>query len=54
VKILIVDDEPDVRALVRNSLAYATQDMTPLEAGDGDEAMSLIGPRRPRPRASAS
>src|SRR5439155_1110000 len=47
VKILIVDDEPDVRALVRNSLAYATQDMTPLEAGDGDEAMSLIGSERP-------
>ena len=46
-KILIVDDEPDVRALVRNSLAYATQDMTPLEAGDGDEAMSLIGSERP-------
>jgi len=47
VKILIVDDEPDVRALVRNSLEYATQDMTPLEAGDGDEAMSLIGSERP-------
>ena len=37
-KVLIVDDEPDVRALVRSSLAFANQDLTPLEAGDGDEA----------------
>ncbi|HEV8535569.1 MAG TPA: response regulator transcription factor [Candidatus Limnocylindria bacterium] len=46
-KILIVDDEPDVRALVRSSLSYARQDLTPLEAGDGDEALSMIYSERP-------
>jgi two-component system KDP operon response regulator KdpE len=46
-KILIVDDEPDVRAMVRASLAYAKQDFMPLEAGDGVEAMALIESERP-------
>lgn len=46
-KVLIVDDEPDVRALVRSSLAFANQDLTPLEAGDGDEALSMIYSERP-------
>ena len=46
-KILIVDDEPDVRALVRSSLSFARQDLTPLEAADGDEALSMINSERP-------
>jgi DNA-binding response OmpR family regulator len=46
-KVLIVDDEPDVRALVRSSLAYARQDMTPIEASDGDEALAMISSERP-------
>jgi two-component system KDP operon response regulator KdpE len=46
-KILIVDDEPDVRAMVRESLAYATVDLTPLEAADGEEALRLIDSERP-------
>jgi two-component system KDP operon response regulator KdpE len=47
VKVLIVDDEPDVRALVRSSLAFANQDLTPIEAADGDEALAMIYSERP-------
>jgi DNA-binding response OmpR family regulator len=47
VKVLIVDDEPDVRALVRSSLSLARQDLTPLEAADGDEALAMIHSERP-------
>lgn len=46
-KILIVDDEPDVRALVRSSLSFARQDLTPIEAADGDEALALIYSEQP-------
>ena len=46
-KVLIVDDEPDVRALVRSSLSFARQDLTPLEAADGDEALAMIYSERP-------
>lgn len=46
-RVLIVDDEPDVRALVRSSLSFARQDLTPLEAADGDEALSMIYTERP-------
>ena len=46
-KVLIVDDEPDVRALVRSSLSYAREDLTAVEAADGDEAMSMIISERP-------
>jgi len=46
-KILIVDDEPDVRALVRSSLALARQGLTPIEAADGEEALELIYSERP-------
>ena len=46
-KVLIVDDEPDVRSLVRSSLALARQDMTAIEAADGDEALSMIYTDRP-------
>jgi two-component system KDP operon response regulator KdpE len=46
-KVLIVDDEPDVRALVRSALSYARQDMTAVEAADGDEALAMIHAERP-------
>ena len=46
-KVLIVDDEPDVRALVKSSLSYGRQDLTPVEAADGDEALSKIYSERP-------
>ena len=46
-KVLIVDDEPDVRSLVRSSLALARQDLTAIEAADGDEALAMIYSERP-------
>jgi DNA-binding response OmpR family regulator len=46
-KVLIVDDEPDVRALVRSSLSFARQDLTSIEAADGDEALAMIFSERP-------
>ena len=46
-KVLIVDDEPDVRALVRSALSYARQDLTAIEAADGDEALAMIHAERP-------
>jgi DNA-binding response OmpR family regulator len=46
-RVLIVDDEPDVRALVRSSLALSRQELTPIEAADGDEALALIYSERP-------
>src|SRR4029077_8083348 len=47
VKVLMVDDEPDVRALVRSALSYARQDLTAVEAADGDEALAMIHSERP-------
>jgi DNA-binding response OmpR family regulator len=46
-KVLIVDDEADVRALVRSALSYARQDLTAVEAADGDEALAMIHAERP-------
>jgi two-component system KDP operon response regulator KdpE len=46
-KVLIVDDEPDVRALVRSALSFARQDLTAVEAADGDEALAMIYSERP-------
>jgi DNA-binding response OmpR family regulator len=46
-KVLIVDDEPDVRALVRSALSYARQDLTAIEAADGDEALAMIHSEHP-------
>ena len=46
-KVLIVDDEPDVRALVRSALSYARQDLIAVEAADGDEALAMIHSERP-------
>ena len=40
-KVLVVDDEPDVRALVASALGYARTDIEVSEAGDGEEALEL-------------
>ena len=40
-KVLIVDDEPDVRALVASALGYAHTDLEVVEAGDGEEGLEL-------------
>jgi two-component system, OmpR family, KDP operon response regulator KdpE len=42
VKILVVDDEPDVRALVGTALELASPDTLLLEAGDGEEALRVM------------
>ena len=41
-KVLVVDDEPDVRALVASALGYAHTDVQVVEAGDGEEALELL------------
>ena len=41
-RVLIVDDEPDVRALVGTALEYSPVDVEVLEAGDGEEALRLM------------
>ena len=40
-RVLVVDDEPDVRALVRTALEYSRGDVQVLEAADGDEALRV-------------
>lgn len=44
-KVLIVDDDPQMRLLVRTALEKLPVDM--VEAGDGKEAMSLIETQQP-------
>ena len=46
-KVLIVDDEPDVVALVRAALLYDAGDTEVLEASGGDEALALWRSERP-------
>ncbi len=46
-KVLVVDDEPDVRALVSTALGYAQDQAEVVEAGDGEEALRLIRSARP-------
>jgi two-component system KDP operon response regulator KdpE len=41
-RILVVDDEPDVRALVGSALEYSPGDVEVLEAGDGEEALRIM------------
>jgi two-component system, OmpR family, KDP operon response regulator KdpE len=41
-KILIVDDEPDVRTLVRDSLQYSQHGLEPIEAADGETALRSV------------
>jgi len=43
-KILIADDEPDIRLLVSNML---DKDYTVLEASDGEEAISIARSKKP-------
>jgi two-component system KDP operon response regulator KdpE len=45
--VLIVDDEPDVRALVSTALEYSPGDVEVLEAGDGDEALRVVRASQP-------
>jgi two-component system KDP operon response regulator KdpE len=47
VKVLVVDDEPDVRALVATALGYASGPAEVVEAGDGDEALAAIRDTQP-------
>jgi DNA-binding response OmpR family regulator len=47
VKVLVVDDEPDVRALVASALSYAQFPTEVVEAGDGEEALELVEQARP-------
>lgn len=46
-KVLIVDDEPDVRALVGAALTYADAGTRVVEAADADEAMARWREERP-------
>jgi len=47
VRVLIVDDEPDVRALVGTALGYTQEPVEVLEAADGDEALAIIRTKEP-------
>ncbi len=40
-RVLVVDDEPDVRALVSTALGYAPMPVEVIEAGDGEQALLL-------------
>lgn len=46
-KVLIVDDEPDVRALVRAALLYDSGETAVVEAAGGDDALALWRGERP-------
>lgn len=43
----MVDDEPDVRALVASAVAYDRSDAEVIEAGDGDEALRVAQANAP-------
>jgi DNA-binding response OmpR family regulator len=42
VRVLVVDDEPDVRALVATALEMSSADVALSEAGDGEEALRIM------------
>jgi two-component system, OmpR family, KDP operon response regulator KdpE len=46
-KVLVVDDEPDVRALVATALGYAAGAVDVVEAGDGNAALEAIRDAKP-------
>jgi two-component system, OmpR family, KDP operon response regulator KdpE len=46
-KIVVVDDEPDVAALVRMGIQYQRPDYEVVEAHDGSEALDLVERDRP-------
>jgi len=47
VKVLIVDDEPDVRSLVRSALQYARVPLEAVEAADAEEALAAVASAQP-------
>jgi DNA-binding response OmpR family regulator len=47
VKVLIVDDEPDVRSLVRSALQYARVPLEAIEAADAEEALAAVASAQP-------
>jgi DNA-binding response OmpR family regulator len=47
VKVLIVDDEPDVRSLVRSALQYARVPLEAIEAADAEEALAAVTSAHP-------
>jgi DNA-binding response OmpR family regulator len=47
VKVLIVDDEPDVRSLVRSALQYARVPLEAVEAADAEEALAAVVSEHP-------
>ena len=46
-KVLIVDDEPDVRSVVASALEMALPDVVLSEAGDGEQALRVMRERPP-------
>ena len=46
-KVLIVDDEPDVRSLVRSALQYARVPLEAIEAADAEEALAAVASAQP-------
>ena len=46
-RVLVVDDEPDVRALVSTALGYAPVPVEVIEAGDGEQALLLARAAKP-------
>ncbi|MGH2490536.1 MAG: response regulator transcription factor, partial [Candidatus Limnocylindria bacterium] len=46
-KVLIVDDEPDVRSLVRSALEYARVPLEAIEAADAEEALEAVASAHP-------
>ena len=46
-KVLIVDDEPDVRSLVRSALEYARVPLEAIEAENAEEALKAVGSAQP-------
>ena len=46
-KVLIVDDEPDVRSLVRSALQYARVPLVAIEAADAEEALAAVASAQP-------
>jgi DNA-binding response OmpR family regulator len=47
VKVLIVDDEPDVRSLVRSALQYARVPLDAIEAENAEEALRAVTSAQP-------
>ncbi|HEY3218463.1 MAG TPA: response regulator transcription factor [Candidatus Limnocylindria bacterium] len=46
-RVLVVDDEPDVRALVSTALGYASMPVEVIEAADGEQALVMARAAKP-------